>query len=590
MAARQTDHFTVSRPDDLDELERRLVDDGLIELTLDVPESATTLFTAREFRRLAASARSAGVILRVATDDPLRIELARIIGLPIATSSAASDRRRLPDTSSTESAKPIQPVQVDDAPTRRIGVQASDPSAGTYSVPLTPWREHDTLPDDDDADDEGSYSFVITPPRRPAQGRTEDLDASWTAWASRSFEAADDRARPARRRRRRAPIILAMLLPGLISGVLLAVVVAPSATIAVTPRIDTVEAQISYGLAGAGRSFDLAIEPQTIATTITSTASIPTTGERFVPDATATGALLLTNPTLAEVYVAAGSVATSADGGEYLTTTDVVVPAADPYRSMTFGSVAAPVRAVEPGAEGNADAETIYGQWDTGIFYTNHDAITGGTMKRIATVAEADRAALEATARADLDGRAAGVVAAMIPAGASLVPDSTQRGEVTLRFDHATGDDATLLRLDASMPASAQVFDPAAMRAQAGQEVERRLTASAIDGDVVEGSLQVADPTPLGPTPADGFTIAASARLARPVDDTALAELRADAAGADVADIASRAGDLQGVDTVSVHQRNAWLWHGMPLLTSRITIEVLGGQTTVSAKDAPAGR
>lgn len=592
MAARQSDVFTVSRPDDLDEIERRLAEEDLEELTLDIPEGATTLFTAREFRRLASAARAAGVVVRIASDDPLRRELARIIGLPVV---GAAERHATPDpepASPEETAAPAASVADDgDAPTRRIDMPASaEDGIAPVEVPLTPWRGLDTARQvEDDEVDDGSWSFVITPPTRPAPDRTEDLDASWAAWASRSFDVAGEAAPRRRRRSRRGPRVVAAILALVVVAAVLLVVVAPAATIAVTPRVEVVQAQVTYGLALPGASFDVQIAPTSVSTTLTASASIPTTGERFVPDSTATGSLLLTNPSTAEVFVGAGSVATDARGAEYVTTADVVVPAADPYGSMTFGSVAAPVRASMPGTDGNADAETIYGQWDTGVFYTNRDPISGGTVRRIATVSDADRAALEATARAELDARAANALAGLVPAGATLLPGSEQRGEITLRFDHAVGEDATALRVEASLPVTAQIFDPEAMRAQAADEVTRRLSASAGDGELLDGSVEVSEPQPNGESVADGFTISAQARVERPVDRSALDAIRDRAGGADVSDVVAEARQIHGVEAASVDRHNSWLWSGMPLLTSRITIEVQGVQTTVPAEAAPAG-
>ncbi len=592
MAARQTDFFTVSRPDDLDELERRLADDGLDELTIAVPEGATTLFTAREFRRLAAAARQTGVILRIATDDPLRRELARIIGLPVVGPPVRSPATE-PAVATDDVLRPSgsDPVVHEDAPTRRIDVPAGDDEeTTTVEVPYAPWRELDTASGfEDDEVDDGSYSFVITPPARPARDRTEDLDASWAAWSSRSFDANAPSPAPSRRRARHGPRVLAAAVALLIVVVVLLVVAAPSATIAVSPRVETVETRITYGIAAPGQSFDFAIPAQTITTTITTSASIPTTGERFVPDGAATGSLLLTNPSTAEVFVAAGAIATASNGVEFVTTTDVVVPAADPYGSMTFGSVAAPVRAAAPGTDGNAEAETIYGQWDNGVFFTNREPITGGTMRRVATVSDADRAALEATARGDLDARAAPALSGLVPSGATVLPGTEQRGEATLRFDHAAGDDATTLRVEASLPLSAQIFDPQALRDRAIEEVTRRLAGSTGDGQVVAGSVAVSEPQPLGATAAAGYEVRARAEIERPIDPQALDALRDGASGANVADIVSEAISVAGVASAAVDRRYSWLWGDMPLLTSRITIEVNRAETTLPAEATPAG-
>lgn len=589
MATRQTDYFTISRPNDLDALEEQLAKSELAEIIVDIPDGATTLFTAREFRRLAAAAQAARVVVRVATEDPLRRELAWIIGLPLVDPidhrPSASDTR--PADLPAES--PAEPSA--DAPTSRIDLPPATDTAPTASVPLTPWRGLDTVaPVDEDEMGDDSYSFVITPPGRHHPVQTEDLDASWAAWSSRQFDPAHEIA-PAHRRSsrhgRRAAVSILILLTILVA---LLVAVAPSATIAVTPRIDAVEARVTVGLDQPGRSFDVHVAPAAIGATVTASASIPTTGERFIPDAAATGSLLLTNPRLTPVHIEAGAIATDASGGEYATTTDITVPPADPYGSMTFGSATAPIRAVAPGAEGNADAETIYGQWDNGIFFTNRDPITGGTMKRIATVSDADRASLEKTVRGDLDARSSTTLDGLVPVGATLLEGSMQRGEATLRFDHAAGDDATTLHLEASLPVSGQVFDPEAMKTQATAEATRRLSDLAGDAKIVAGSIVVGASQPLGATAGDGFSVTATAQAAQPIDGSTLDALRADASGKRVSDITSAAKQIPGVQTAEVDRRYSGFWGRMPLLRSRIMIEVQGAETTVPTETTPTGR
>lgn len=594
MAARQTDYFTVSRPADLDEIERMLADEDIDELTVDIPESATTLFTAREFRRLALAARAAGVVLHIVTDDPLRRELALIIGLPVVMPSSTHASTQGEPTA-TAAPEPVAESVVDDAPTRRIDAPPGDrqpaeqSDSATIRVPTSPWRGHDGALSVDDEIDGGSYSFVISPPARPASDHTDDLNASWAAWSSRRFDAATSDSSRRRRRGRRGLRFFTLAIALLVVAAVLLAVVAPAATIAVSPRIDSIDARITYGLALEGRTFDVTVDPTVVQTTLTASASLATTGERFVPDGIAAGSLLLTNPSTSEVFVPAGTVAYASSGVEYVTTADVVVPAADPYGSMSFGSATVTVQAAAAGSDANAEAETIYGQWDTGLFYTNREAIAGGSMKRVATVSEADRSALEANVRADLDARVSGAIAGLVPPGAALLAGSEQRGEIALRFDHAIGDDATTLRVEASLPVSAQVFDPEAMRTAAVAEVENRLRGATGDGQIVAGSVEVDDPRPLGASVEDGFFISARADVERPVDREALDSLRDDAAGEDLGSIVTAASQVDGVDDVTVERHYGWLWPDMPLLASRISIEVRSDQATLPAEAAPAG-
>ncbi len=579
MAARHTDYVTVSRTDDLIEVERLIESAELHELTIAVPEHATTLFTAREFRRLAVRARQYDIQVSITTDDPLRRELARLVGLPVVESQAEAFEQ-------AETA--LNPDRAD-AYTRRIDAPQESASDTPPDIVQTAWRAQDTsVAFDGDEVDDGSYSFVITPPVQPVPERTRDLDASWAAWSSRTFDIPADAATHKRAKPRAAVIVAAVLIAAiLLAGIL--IVVAPSATIAVSPVVEPVEVRLTYGLASAGQPFDVQFTPQPISATVSASASIPTTGERFVPDGTASGTLLLTNPSLVAVTIPAGTIAYAADGFEYATTADVDVPAADPYGSQTFGSASIEVQATAPGADGNAEAETIYGQWDSGVFYTNREPIAGGTMKRIATVSDADRSALQETVTSDLAARAPQALAAQVTSGATLAPDSEQRSNPTFQFDHAVGDDASTLQVTATMTISAQVYDPASMRQQAETELNRRLQAAAGDGQIIASSVNVSQPQPLGSSDASGYAIVAQASAQRVVDQAALDALSSDSSGASVDSTAAKARAITGVADVEIERNNGWLWSSMPLLSSRIAIEVEHAPTATQVQAAPTG-
>ncbi|MCO5177252.1 MAG: baseplate J/gp47 family protein, partial [Thermomicrobiales bacterium] len=515
----------------------------------------------------------------ITTEDPLRRELARLVGLPVVEPRGES----LDHPDSSPGAEDA------DAFTRRIDTPEAAAPEPTHEVVQPSWHAQDTSVafDRDDADD-GSYSFVITPPVQPIPERTTDLNASWATWSSRTFEIPADAAPRRRTKPRIAAIIAAFLIVAILLAGLL-VVVAPAATIAVTPKVEQIEVRLTYGLASAGQPFDVQFTPQSVSATVTTTTSIPTTGERFVPDATASGTLLLTNPSVVAVTIPAGTIAYAADGFEYATLVDVDVPAADPYGSQTFGSATVAVQATVPGTDANTDAETIYGQWDSGVFYTNRDAIAGGTMKRIATVSDADRAALESAASADLNARAPEALAPQISNGATLAPNSEQRGEPSFQFDHAVGDDATTLQVVATMAISAQVFDPAAMQQQAEAEVTRRLESAAADSQIVANSLSISAPQPLGDDDNSGYTIVAQANAQHVVDQIALDRLSSATNGTSVDATAAKAHEIGGVADVHIERSNSWLWSDMPLLSSRISIEVEHAPTATQVEAAPTG-
>src|SRR5207237_8797688 len=112
----------------------------------------------------------------------------------------------------------------------------------------------------------------------------------------------------------------------------------PTATSTLIPATEQISADITYGVSAPNAHYDLAVDPRPSSVTLTYQGSVSTTGQRTVADGTASGTLLLTNASTAEVTIAAGTTFTSASGVSFSTTDDVVVPAADPLGTRTFGS------------------------------------------------------------------------------------------------------------------------------------------------------------------------------------------------------------------------------------------------------------
>ncbi len=135
MAARYVEQFTVRTPDELDELVEAIGDGQLEAVVVDVPDGASAFQTAREFRHLLTVARAADVEIEISTDDPLRRELARILGFRLSSDavldSPVSDSPRTNDLSSSKTFRIVRP----DVP-ETIDVTADD----------TDWNEAETRP------------------------------------------------------------------------------------------------------------------------------------------------------------------------------------------------------------------------------------------------------------------------------------------------------------------------------------------------------------------------------------------------------------------------------------------------------------
>jgi hypothetical protein len=601
MAAQHVERFTVSSADELDDLEACLADGHLEAVQVEIPDGSDALLTAREFRRILLAARASGVTLEFATEDPLRRELARITGARLSILPQAPPLRA-------------------DAATRRIERQvghghdvvthATAPDTEVappsrfqpFQTSVTTGRATDPFHDVDQPGSEPSFSFVITPPvpRRPDLNRTQptarsidgtaDLHEVWDGY--RSPQPASSQAM---RRRRAAPwralavmLVLALLASGGLAGAVYAV---PSATVTLTPAIRDVTAEVTYGVALPGQSWDIMIAPTELSEQLTFRAEVPTTGERSEPDAAASGTILLTNPTTNAVTIPAGSLLTSTAGLTYATVDDVVVPAADPFGTLTLGSASIAVTATVPGPEGNAPAEALYGQLDNGIFYVNREALDGGTVRYIATVAEADLEALRERATVDLGAQAGSALAARLAVGQQIVSGTEERGPIDLRFSHEVGSDAEVVRVDATQRVAALVFSLNDVHAEARDAVVARLNERAgPNASVRPESIHTSTPQPVAGSNGTAFSITAGAQAHVAIAGADIAALTRDLPGMPRDAALARIRQVPGVAGVSIRHGPSWLElfeERMPRRQARITIEVVDATGIPAQAEAP---
>ncbi len=604
MAARYVEQFTVRTSDELDELEEAIGDGQLEAVVVDVPDGASAFQTAREFRHLLNVARAAGVEIEISTDDPLRRELARIMGFRLSSDTVLDthvpDAPAPIDPSTSKTFRIVRPQVAE-----TIDVTADEPtwSDADTRPAFRPWQPPEQpasdAEDDDEVkdDDEGSYSFVIHPPttrrtvahaaERPMR-QTETIP-SFEFWEATSHKGPGSRPKVLRRRRLWAFAWLSLLVTVALVGAMLVMFLLPAATIAVTPVESQVSASLTYGVALPGTNWDIAIQPDTIATTLTFSATIPTTGERFVPDALARGSILLTNASTVEVIVTAGTVLASGSGVQFATVADVAVPAADPYGSLTIGSATVEIAATEPGPDSNVEAETVFGQLESEIYYLNREAITGGTMRRIATVSQADIDTLNDRAKRELDLKAVGAIDAKLADGQQRLANTEHRGQVQSTFSQVAGADADALKLDASLALSAQAYRLDDVHEQASAAVTERLRAQTGDEvTLLNDTLRTTDPQAVDGSNGTAFTVDASATVRSIVSQADLDALRHELSGNDADSAMARIQQVQGVGSVTIDHSPNWLAGRMPRLESRIQIEVINA-TRVQAQTTSPG-
>lgn len=559
MVARYAQRYVVSSGPEL-ALVRKAIGAGRERLLIEAAPDSPVLTRMEEFRELANTVSQSDSEVSFTSDDPLRIELARIAGLTvIAPDPVTSGVRRAID--STEA-------------TRKI----DRPLPTTRQIPATRAETVET-PNIEDEESWASFSFVVNPPvpRRP------DLARNTWYYDGAAIPVANRKSRSHHRAGRAAGIaamIVVLLL--LVSSGLMAAVVIPRATVTLTPIVVPVESGITYGVAGFASDVDVTIDPVAVSGEITYSATIPTTGIRTEPDGFATGDLSLMNPSTVEVFLAAGTVLTSADGHSFATSWDVTIPAADPFGSGAMGLASVPLQATIAGPDSNIAAYSLEGQLENGIFFQNREGFAGGTVREIQTVAEADLETLRADAVASLAGRPADEIAPLVPAGFEMIDGTLQTGEMQATYNLEPGMDATEVSIDVVLPMSAQAYDPAALQQMAEAELTSRLAGEVpTDSVLLDNSVAVSEPVAIGDH-AFGMSAAASAQAV--IDPAMIDALRRDLIGASEEQAAARVVLLGNVAGFEIEHGPDWLpFDWPPRLESRIAITIDDSTTTTQA-------
>ncbi len=545
-----------------------------------VSDDCDELLTAAEFHRVLNTARAHNVTLAISTGDRLRQELARMLGWIVIDidvgSGSRGNTKNLPsrggDTENIDGAWTQLHTTADLATYRPKPVPSSSDNGNGQKKAIT----GTVIMDPEVAARLAERpQTVVRPPVQREQAIAPRIE--------------DDSEPENERRRRRfprptkrafmlfgaigAPLVVLVIVAGLLMYIL------PTATVTVVPVEKSISADLVYGLAGTGQNYDVTIQPQPVTSTSTFDKQIPTTGERFEPDGTADGNVLLTNPLLQVVTVPSGTALAGKNGMNYITQKDVSVPAADPYGSLSFGSATVAVAAASAGDSGNTDAGTIVGQLDSGVFFTNRDAIGGGTMKRIAVVSQDDINALQAAAQTDLAGKVDQEFQSSISTGMQMVPNSETKSDPTYQYSLAAGQDGDQVSVHATQTITGQVFDPGKLNALAKDEAARQLAAKAGSDDIILGdTVTIGDPVALP----DGvsFSRHATVRTRSVISADEQQMLEKQIVGKSPAEVRTILESMSDVASFNIVIQPSWLPQHMPQLNSHIKIVVSNANAT----------
>lgn len=333
---------------------------------------------------------------------------------------------------------------------------------------------------------------------------------------------------------------------------------------------------------GQATSERIVIPAQRLIVPLNASATKAATGARLEPDTTAGGPVVLTNPSTTAVTVARGTTLTADDGREYVTQEGVTIGPADPFGAEAFGSATVSVAAGIRGSGGNAPVGTVRGQLANGIYYTNKTApIAGGSDRRIPTIVQQDIAAARAAAEEAARGKGPAALTAAIPAGGTVMHDTSGVGNYKTTTNLQVGADGTSVTATTAAEVTALVYTPANVEAQARAEAEKRINAAVKPGEpIVAGSVQIAAPQVVEDLPGQltyQITGTAQTRAAigteseRAALAQALAHQDDDQAHAILA-------ALPGVSSTRIDYQTGPFPQRMPWLPSHITVRIADGR------------
>lgn len=574
MSTQESTAVHITSSEDVDALVERLPGLKDERVLVTVSEESDALLTAAEFHRVLGRAREANVTLTISSDDVLRQELARMLGWVVIDTESVSGSRgntedlpaRGGDTQDIGGAW-TQLHTTADLATYRPAASRQEATSASHTAK----QNSGTIIMDSDAAEK------LVEPTTPAKRHVPVANGHHADPHSSQVDPEDGRSqRRFPRRSRRAlmligaigaPLIVLIIVAGILMYIL------PTATITIVPVEKSISADLVYGLATSGSTYDVSIQPVAITHTTTFDKQIPSTGERFVPDGTASGNVLLTNPLLQAVTVPRGTALAGKNGLTYITQKDVTIPAADPYGSLSFGSATVAVAASKAGDSGNTGAGTIVGQLDNGIFYNNRDAIGGGTMKRIAVVSQADIDALKKAAESDLAGRVDKEFQASIASGMQLVPNSVTKTDPSFQYSLNANQDGAEVSIHATQTVTGEAFDPGKLNALAKDEAARQLAAKSGPNEIILGdTVAIGDPVAL--PGGISFTRHATARTRAVISADEQRALEKQIVGKSEADVQSIIKSMNDIASYRIVIKPSWLPQRIPELNSHIKILV----------------
>lgn len=536
--------ITIDPDDALPAVLQQLREHAGQQVVLEIPDHCPVLLTATEFRTVKELAEREKINLSLRTTDRLRMQLASMFGM-----------KNLAD-----------PVEQPNDGWRPPQTMLGSPRAyGTWNK------------DDDRADEiepgmrsrrRRGIGTVVEPPRYEKRDDDDDVGSLEYLNEPASFLTARNVGRI-------AAVVLVVGLLALIAGWYYM----PAVTVNATLKNQTVSNQLLYSVAAPGASLpsdiaftaDASQEEATVDFVIT----LPTTGVERTPDQTATGSVLLRNPTDAAVNVPAGTQLSVFSGPTFTTNAAVDVPAATDGQA---GEATVEVTAEQAGAASNVEAGMLTGSLDElGVFYSNRDAaIDGGTDIEVAVASEEDIASLEEQVTINLDRAAARGWIEQLPEGQSVVEPSVETGEPTYSLNNQAGDETAEISLSGTVDASGLVYDLAEVEAQTLEFFRDALQEEVPEGYQLDPeTVTLGEPEVIAEAPDNvQYRVEATGVAHARFGTDAQEGLAADLAGGSWSNAESTIGGIEAFETWEISHSPGWWPERFPQASDRVTVNV----------------
>ncbi|MEJ7837246.1 MAG: hypothetical protein WKF81_00400 [Thermomicrobiales bacterium] len=424
-------------PDDsLPEVLTRLRGFAGKSIDLGIPDHSPILLTATEFRTLKDAAQRSQISLTLKTDDRLRIQLASMFDL------------------------------IDGVTIARRGKDASQGGADLAAT-ASGWKGSGETAAAEDND-----PISVSRRRRTAleETRNEELQAGRTSRSKKSKDEAEpgsldylDKADSGGSSRARLlGRIVAILAVIVLIGGIYGWYYMPEVAISVTLREDQVAGELTYavGVSDAGLPSDVQfrIDAEESTTDVQISISIPATGGVVEPDASASGNVILRNPTDAAIPVPAGTSLQNSLGVVVTTAADVEVPAAS---GEAPGEARVDVVAEAAGTVGNVEQGAMTGKIaDLDVYFSNREAaLSGGTDRQILEVTEEDITTLETTLADQIRRITAEGWTRQLPEGQNLVAPSVTAENPDYEIEQQVGDQVETVSLTGTVTATGLLYD-----------------------------------------------------------------------------------------------------------------------------------